>query len=81
MLTKSPEQPQVPFQWEGITSGINAMLYNFNLCAAMLLSKQLLWHFLEAGFPICISPKTGFPKVGYCPVAVGLKRFLPPSIR
>ncbi|MBN3886678.1 MAG: hypothetical protein V7K64_11620 [Nostoc sp.] len=51
----------------------------------MLSSKQLLWHFLEAalsaGFPICTRPKGGFPEIGYCRVAVGLKQFLPPSIR
>ncbi|MEH2416943.1 hypothetical protein [Nostoc sp.] len=33
------------------------------------------------GFPIRTRPKGGFPEVGYCRVAVGLKRFLPPSIR
>ncbi|MFN6466185.1 MAG: hypothetical protein RMZ41_030825 [Nostoc sp. DedVER02] len=48
----------------------------------MLSSKQLLWHFLEAalsaGFPICIRPNNGFPEVGYCRVAVGLKRFYRP---
>ncbi|MEH2453243.1 hypothetical protein [Nostoc sp.] len=51
----------------------------------MLSSKQLLWHFLEAalsaGFPIYTHPKGGLPEFGYCRVAVGLKRFLPPSIR
>ncbi|MCW5313858.1 hypothetical protein GTQ43_08570 [Nostoc sp. KVJ3] len=51
----------------------------------MLSSKQLLWHVLEAalsaGFPIGIRPSRRFPGVGYCRVAVGLKRFLPPSIR
>ncbi|MBN3906044.1 MAG: hypothetical protein HWQ35_05635 [Nostoc sp. NMS1] len=56
----------------------------FKLCAAMLSSKQLLWHFLEAalsaGFPICVRPNDGSPEVGYCRVAVGLKRSLPPSI-
>ncbi|MCC5631112.1 hypothetical protein LC613_25235 [Nostoc sphaeroides CHAB 2801] len=50
----------------------------------MLSSKQLLWHFLEAalsaGFPICVRANDGFPEIGYCPVAVGLKRCLPPSI-
>ncbi|WP_335038813.1 hypothetical protein [Nostoc sp.] len=51
----------------------------------MLSSKQLLWHFLEAalsaGFPIFRRPEDGFPEFGYCRVAVGLKRFLPLSIR
>ncbi|MEH1834592.1 MAG: hypothetical protein V7L29_21595 [Nostoc sp.] len=51
----------------------------------MLSSKQLLWHSLEAalsaGFPIYIRPKDSFLEVGYCRVPVGLKRFLPPSIR
>jgi hypothetical protein len=36
----------VPSTLEGVTSGFNAMLYSFALCAAMLFSKQLLWHFL-----------------------------------
>jgi len=35
---------------------------------------------VAAGFSICICPKDGFPEVGDCLVAVGLKWFLPPSI-
>ncbi|MEH2080725.1 MAG: hypothetical protein V7K89_12190 [Nostoc sp.] len=84
-LIRSPEQPQVSSCWEGVTSGINARRYSFKLCAAMLSSKQLLWHFLKAalsaGFPIFTRLKGGFPEIGYCRVAVGLKRLLPPSIR
>jgi hypothetical protein len=50
----------------------------------MLSSKQLLWHFLEAvlplGFRFVSTLDDGFPEVGDCLVAVGLKRLLPPSI-
>ncbi|WP_445635535.1 hypothetical protein [Nostoc sp. DSM 114161] len=51
-LTRSPEQPQVSSLWEGVTSGMNARRYSFKLCAAMLLSKQLLWHFSQAALPL-----------------------------
>ncbi|MEH2346422.1 MAG: hypothetical protein V7K55_00180 [Nostoc sp.] len=45
------------------------------------IALALLEAALSAGFPICVRPKDGFPEVGYCRVAVGLKRSLPPSIR